>query len=204
MRIARARFGFFLGTASALGAASALSGCPGTLDTQLKELASESGGGGKASGGASGNGGSSGAGGSLDCTGNNDVNYIVMGTGSPDCPGINCTACAQSGCHVPDVPGTLSAGTSGGLDLTLDSNVGSRLVGTAAGSNSNDSSCVGKGNYLDPHSSPPTGLLIDKIAGKPACGMQMPYPGPPLGLALTSQQVACTKAWAEGLIMAAQ
>ncbi|HEY6477409.1 MAG TPA: hypothetical protein VI456_12585 [Polyangia bacterium] len=206
-----------VGAVGAFVMTTMLSGCPGTLDPDLKKMAesggsSGSGNGGSGSGG-SGNGGSSATGGTTgsgggtaDCTGNNDINYIVMGTGNPQCaqpppPNATCYACAQSGCHVP---GTLSADTSGGLDLTLDSNIGSRLIDVAAGPTSENGMCTGKGPYLNSGSNPPTGLLMTKISSKPPCGVRMPWPGGSIAPALTSQQIACVSAWAEGLIMAAQ
>jgi hypothetical protein len=201
-----------VGAVGALVAATTLSGCPGTLDPEIVKMLGSGGsngsGGSTGSGGTNpsgGTGGSTGSGGSsADCTGNNDVNYIIMGTGSSDCPGVRCVACAQSGCHVP---GALSADLSGSLDLTLDSNIGSRLVGVMSMSGgsptTNGSYCASNTNpYLKPGSNPPTGLLLDKVVGKP-CGDQMPWPGPPGAIALTSQQVSCLKTWAEGLITAA-
>jgi hypothetical protein len=188
-----------LGAVSALGAAAALSGCPGTLDPQIAAMVSQSG---NATGGSGGSGGTSGTGGSPDCTGNNDVNYVIMGTGDSKCPGLNCMACAQVGCHVP---GALSADLSGGLDLTLDSNIGSRLIGVMSmGSpDTNGSFCAGNTSepYLTPNLNPATGLLIDKIKANPSCGKRMPFPGVS---PLTAAQISCVEAWAEGLIMAAQ
>ncbi len=199
-----------VGAVGAFLATAALSGCPGTLDPELKKLAesggsSGSGSGGSGSGGSTGSGGSNGSGGgTADCSGNNDVNYIFMGTGDSTCPGKNCMACAQMGCHIP---GALSADVSASLDLTLDSNIGSRLIGViSTGSPStNGSACAGKTSepLLTAHSNPPTGLLLDKLTNKKPCGDQMPWPGPPGAIALTSQQIACISTWAEGLITAA-
>ncbi len=174
-----------VGAVSALIAATTLSGCPGTLDPEIVKMLG--------SGGSTGTGGSTGSGGSSNCTGNNDINYIIAGSS-------NSFACAQSNCHVP---GALSADISGGLDLTLDANVGSRLIDMNVGTSGNDSMCVGKGNYLDAKSNPPTGLLMTKISSSPPCGDRMPWPGGQVAPALTSQQIACVSAWAEGLIMAA-
>jgi hypothetical protein len=141
--------------------------------------------GGGPAGGAS---GASGAGGSSACTGDLDGATIVT------------TYCAYSGCHIA---GSANAGVSGGLDLTIDSGIGSRLVGVMAGPASEGSLCTGKGPYLVAESSnPPTGLLIEKINVSPPCGDQMPWPGPPLPV-LTSAQITCVEAWAEGLITAA-
>jgi hypothetical protein len=188
-----------LGFAAACGAAAALSGCPGALDQSLLDLSQGSGGdSGSGSGGNTSTGGSTGSGGSAAaCTGTNDINYIMAGTGDPSCPGLACNACAQSGCHAS---GPQSAGLSGGLDLTLDANIGSRLVGTSSGTAANGSSCVGHGNYLN-STNPPTGLLIDKIKPNQPCGLRMPSPGVS---PLSSTQISCVEAWAEGLIMAAQ
>lgn len=199
----------WVGVAGVVGAflsVSALSGCPGTLDPTLAAMASGAGGsgsgtggsgsGGSSSGGSTGSGGSSsggstGTGGSNgNCTGNNDIAYIMSGSG-------NTNACAQSGCHSPNGGGL---GFSGGLDLTLDANIGSRLIGVFSGNSGNGSVCSGNGNYLDAHSNPATGLLIDKIKANPPCGSRMPYPGIS---SLSAAQVSCFQAWAETLIMAA-
>jgi hypothetical protein len=209
----------------ALLAISGLSGCPGSLDPDIVNMLHGSGGGngsgGSGSGGSNNTGGNgsggngsggSGSGGSgtgggtaANCTGSNDINYIIGGVGDPNCgssapANAVCYSCAQKGCHIP---GATSADISGGLDLTLDANIGSRLVGQNVGSSANGSSCVGKGSYLNANSNPATGLLLDKISSKPPCGDRMPWPGGAVTPALTSQQVACVQAWAETLIMQA-
>jgi hypothetical protein len=139
-------------------------------------------------------GGSNGSdGGSPGCIGDNDIRSILLTRSD----GLGC---AVSGCHAS---GPLSAGISGGLDLTPDSNIGARLIGTNAGTSANGSACVGKGSYLNARSNPPTGLLMDKISNNPSCGDRMPWPGGAVVPALTSAQVACVSAWAEGLILAA-
>jgi len=210
-----------VGVVGAFLSVSMLSGCPGTLDPKLAAMASGSGGsgsgtggsgsGGNSSGGSTGSGGSSsggstGSGGSsAGCTGNNDINYIVMGTGVSDCakspPGPSCNACAMAGCHAPDAATIKGVSVSGGLDMTLDANIGSRLIGVFSGTSSNDSACTGSGNnYLDAHSNPASGLLIDKVKASPPCGDRMPYPGI---VTLNAAQLACFEAWAESLIMAA-
>ena len=203
----------WVGMASAVSASLAvlaLSGCPGTLDPSIAKMytggSSGSGSGGSSSGGSTGSGGSSSGGstgsggGNASCTGNSDINFIVMGTGDSKCPGPGCNACAQAGCHIPDNGSTKSASLSGGLDLTLDSNIGSRLIGVFSGTSANDSACTGSGkNYLDASSNPPTGLLIEKIKANPSCGDRMPYPGIS---PLSSTQISCVQDWAEGLIMA--
>jgi hypothetical protein len=194
-----------VGTVGAFLVVSTLSGCPGTIDPTLAAMASGSGGnnqsgsgGNNSSGGSSGSsGGSSGSTGSggsnASCTGNNDINYIMAGSG-------NGNACAQAGCHAPDMGNVKGVSLSGGLDLTLDSNIGSRLVGVFSGTSNNGSACSGNGNYLDANSNPPTGLLIKKIMANPPCGTRMPYPGIST---LTATQISCVESWAEGLIMAA-
>ena len=61
--------------------------------------------------------------------------------------------------------------------------------------------CTGTGkNYLDAHSTPASGLLIDKIKANPPCGTRMPYPGIS---PLPTTQIACVEAWAESLVLAA-
>lgn len=201
-----------VGAVGAFLSVSALSGCPGTLDPTLAGMASGSGGsgsgsggsgsGGNGSGGSNSSGGATGSGGGTgNCTGSSDINYIIMGTGDSKCPGSACNACAQAGCHVPDSGNVKSASQSGGLDLTLDANIGSRLIGVFSGTSANASECTADGkNYLDAPSNPPTGLLIDKIKASPACGTRMPYPGIS---PLSSAQITCVQSWAEGLIMAA-
>jgi hypothetical protein len=152
-----------------------LSGCPGTLDPSQFQTVS-------GSGGTTGTGGS-GTGGTAnnDCTGGNDGATIVS------------TICAASGCH-----DTADANTFGaGLDLTVNSSIGSRLVGVQSPGDINaGAACTGNTEpYLVAQSSPATGLLIDKLNPTPPCGSRMPYVGP----ALTTTQQTCLIQWATTL-----
>src|SRR5579862_1297428 len=124
-------FGFG-GAAGALILVLALSGCPGTLDPTLAKEAS---GGGGSSGGTGGTNATGGTGGTVpsECTGGNEGSMIVTAN------------CAYFGCHASG-PG--SADSSGGLDLTIDANVGARLVGQPAGTAAEASMCTGMGPYL--------------------------------------------------------
>jgi hypothetical protein len=179
----------WVGVIGVLVAAPLLAGCAGALDPGLAAEASGSGGSG--TGGANPTGGATGTGGvPANCTGGNEGSMIIT---------LNC---AYSGCHIAG-PG--SADSSGGLDLTVNATIGSRLVGVAAGTAAEASLCTGMGPYLNPGSNPPTGLLIEKITGTPPpCGVQMPWTQGPISTSpLTSTQVTCVEAWAEGLITAA-
>jgi hypothetical protein len=184
MMIASARY-WLAGAVGALGAVTTLSGCPGTLDPQVAALASESGGSSGSSTGGNGSGGATGSGGStVDCTGNNDGATIVT---------MNC---ATSDCHIP---GAANDGTAGGLDLTVDANIGARLVNvTSVGTASNGSKCAGNTEpYLKGGVTPAMGLLIDKVQmAHPPCGAQMPYAAP---FPLTATQQTCLIQWATTL-----
>jgi len=175
----------FAGTAGALVSVLMLSGCPGTLDPSQFQ---------SGSGGSMGTGGSSsGTGGAAanNCTGDLDGATLVM------------TQCAISGCHDATDANTLGAG----LDLTVDSMIGSRLVGVMSpGDTAAGSVCGGNTEaYLDSGSNPATGLLVQKILTSPkcstsdtppCCGTSMPYPGIVL---LSVQQQNCLIAWATTL-----
>ncbi len=175
--------------AGALVSVLMLSGCPGTLDPALFNTSGTGGstgtGGGNPSGGSTGTGG-----GNSNCTGSNDGVAIIMAN------------CATTACHIP---GAANDGTAGGLDLTVDANIASRLVDvTTVGTANNGSSCVGNTMpYLKSGSNPATGLLIDKIVSSPkctansaCCGLPMPWPGISL---LTPVQQTCLIQWATTL-----
>src|SRR6185312_9014698 len=106
----RSRVSGWVGVAGAAGmlvSVLILSGCPGTLDPTQFNISGTGGngtGGGTPTGGSTGTGGSSG-----NCTGGNDGVNIIM------------TNCATASCHIP---GPLNDGLSGGLDLTVDANIG--------------------------------------------------------------------------------
>ena len=145
-------------------------GCPGTLDPSLVGTETTgTGGTGAATGGGTG--------------GTNGAGCADGGTQ------IVASLCATIGCHD-------STTMEGGLDLTPNSAIGSRLVGVTSTGNGPDSVCGGK-TYLVTGSNPASGLLIDKIKGAQTCGAGMPYPGASL---LPASQQACIEQWAEGLI----
>jgi hypothetical protein len=177
-----------LAAAGALASVLMLSGCPGTLDPSL--FPTSGAGGNQGSGGGNPTGGSTGTGGNSNCTGVNDGAAIVTAN------------CATQFCHIP---GAVNDGTAGGLDLTVDANIASRLVDvTTVGTADNGSSCVGNTQpYLKGGSNPATGLLIDKIKSSPkctansnCCGQPMPYPGV---TPLPAQQQTCLIEWATTL-----
>jgi hypothetical protein len=168
----------FAGTAGGLVSVLMLAGCPGTLD--LSEFPTGSGG--TNATGGSGSGGSTGTGGaSADCTGNNDGATIVT------------MQCAVSGCH-----DSASAQFSASLDLTVNSTIGSRLVGVMAAQPAgiNMASCSSEQEpLLKANTSPAMGLLVDKIGPNFPCGGQMPLDSLPLS---TTQQ-NCLIQWATTL-----
>lgn len=138
------------------------------------------------SGGAAGTGGAAGAGGATpaDCTGGNDGATIIA-------------SCAQLYCH--DASG---ASVCGGLDLTIDSGLASRLIGVMSSGSptTNGSVCADAVTepYLQAGSNPATGLLIDKCTNAPPCGARMPY-YPITGKYLTAAQQSCLIQWATTL-----
>jgi hypothetical protein len=127
------------------------------------------------------------------------------GTGGPNCTGTMDGAalitahCATIGCH-----DTADANISGaGLDLTINTSIGTRLVGVVSPGNTAAGSACGGSTYLQAGSTPAAGLLIDKIKGAQTCGSGMPFPGG-ANFLLPAAQQACIEQWAEGLITAAQ
>jgi hypothetical protein len=191
MQRARHRIRGWLGLAGAIGAlilVPTLSGCPGTLDPDVAKLASTGSGTGGSNGtGGGATGGATGAGGTttLDCTGANDGATIVT---------MNC---ATEFCH-----STQGANGVGGLDLTIDSGIASRLVGVMSSGSpaTNSSVCAGATTepYLEASSSPAKGLLIDKCTTSPPCGARMPY-YPLNSKYLTDMQLQCLQQWATTL-----
>jgi hypothetical protein len=167
------------GAAGLLVSVLILSGCPGTLDPNQFNMTSGTGGSGT---GGSGTGGSNPTGGSTG-----------TGGGSGSCTGGNC---ATTFCHIP---GAKNADTCGGLDLTVDANIGSRLVGVrSVGTVDNGSECMANTTpYLNAGSNPATGLLIDKITmSPPSCGSLMPDSAP---FPLNATQRSCLIQWATTL-----
>lgn len=191
MQRARHRVPGWLGLAGAVGAlilVPTLSGCPGTLDPDVAKMATTgSGTGGSTGTGGGSTGGATGTGGTAasNCTGANDGATIVT------------TTCATQYCH-----STQGANGVGGLDLTIDSGIASRLVGvTPSGSPAtNGSICAGATTepYLEANSNPAMGLLIDKCGTTAPCGARMPY-YPLNGKYLTTLQVQCLQQWATTL-----
>ena len=138
------------------------------------------------------------------CPGTLDPAVLAGSTGtggsSSNCTGDNAGAtivtknCAISGCH--DSSGAVFAGD---LDLTVDSTIGSRLVGVMAAqpTATNLAACMDETvPLLVAGSTPATGLLIDKINPNPPCGLAMPYPGLIL---LPAAQRTCLIEWATTL-----
>jgi hypothetical protein len=176
----------FAGAAGVLVAVLMLSGCPGTLDPN--QFKTGTGGGNGTGGSGSGTGGSGPTGGSTGtggCTGGNDGAMIIS---------VNC---ATTYCHIP---GSDNDGTAGGLDLTVDANIGSRLLGVMPESTDqgDGSKCVGNSTaYLKAGSNPASGLFIDKFSmTHPPCGDQMPESAP---FPLTATQQTCLIQWATTL-----
>jgi hypothetical protein len=173
----------FAGAAGALVAMLMLSGCPGTLDAKEFGTGGNPGsggtGGGNPTGGAPGTGGTA-----LDCTGGNEGTAILT------------NSCALSGgCHIP---GSANDGRAGGLDLTPDANIASRLVDVmSVGTADNGSMCMGNPEpYLRGGISPAQGLLIDKLKPSRPCGAQMPADS---AFFLTPTQQSCLTQWATTL-----
>ncbi|HVT09363.1 MAG TPA: hypothetical protein VHO67_18010 [Polyangia bacterium] len=169
--------------AGLLLAAGALTGCPGSLDPDLMGQPPSTGTGGSTpgTGGSMGTGGGSG----VDCSGDNDGAMIVAN----QCIACHSTAAASS--------------LGGGLDLTNDSNLKSRLVGVKSPSTPMGMSvCNTNGTpYLNAGSNPATGLLIDKVTkSTPPCGLQMPWMLQPL----SSTQQQCLTKWATTLTSGTQ
>jgi len=171
----------FAGAIGTLASVLMLAACAGSVDPAVIK----GGTGGSTGSGGSSMGGTTGSGGTpLSCTGGNDGVSIIM---------VNC---ATTFCHIP---GTANDGTAGGLDLTVDANIGARLVGvTSVGTADNASQCMGNSTpYLNAGSNPATGLLIDKVTmTHPPCGERMPYEAVTY---LTSTQQNCLIQWATTL-----
>jgi hypothetical protein len=171
-----------VGAAGALVSVLVLAGCSGTVDPAVVKSGT---GGNTGTGGSSPTGGATGSGvTALNCTGDNDGVSVIM---------VNC---ATTFCHIP---GAANDGTAGGLDLTVDANIGSRLVGvTSVGTADNASKCMGNSTpYLTAGSNPATGLLIDKVTmTHPPCGDQMPEDAP---FPLSTMQKNCLIQWATTL-----
>jgi hypothetical protein len=120
--------------------------CPGNLDPALTQNTS----------GAAGMGGPGGSGGGSTAGCDRAIQIMT-------------TLCGSIVCHRPG--SSLSAG------LDLSSNQAAHLLGVASmGDTANGAVCPAGMVYLNPHTTPATGFLIDKLNG-PGCagGNQMPY-----------------------------
>jgi len=126
--------------------------------------------------------GTGGSGGNVDCSGTNAGDQIVT------------SSCAIAGCHNTSSASVLG----GGLDLTVNATIGSRLIGVKSGGKGSSMCADNSTPYLNARSNPATGLLIDKIHPNPPCGAQMPE----VGTKLTSNQQACIVQWATTLTTA--
>jgi hypothetical protein len=123
--------------------------------------------------------GTGGTGGSMvDCTGDNEPTMILTST------------CTISPCHNSSTASSLA----GGLDLTPDANIKSRLVGVKSSGKGGSACGSNTTPYLNAGSNPATGLFIDKLGPNPPCGVRMPQVG-----TLTSTQQQCLKNWATSL-----
>lgn len=141
--------------------------------------------------GGSGTGGTPGA--ATDCTGGNSGDNVIS------------SKCAN-GCHNP----VDDAFVGGGLDLTIDSAIATRLVNMLPTGATGTSQCGGTQEpYLVGGKSPASGLLIQKIQTNPSCspaedppccGAPMPESNPPL----SNGEIQCVIQWATTLTAPAQ
>jgi len=93
--------------------------------------------------------------------------------------------CTMSGCHN-------ATDKTSGLDLTAGSDLPTRLLGVMPMAVSYF--CASSNMpYLMAHSTPATGLLLNKISQPtPVCGARMPFGLP----ALSTTEIACIQSWA--------
>jgi hypothetical protein len=161
---------------------SLLAACPGNLSFDPGSLggAGETGTGG-GPGGATGSGGSDGAGGTtgtvpLSCS---DAMTVLLN---------NCGSCHTNPPQL--IYANLNLSTAAAQQ---------NLVGQAAYTGASGE-CSGMGFILNKGTPPATGILIDKINGRQTCGASMPQSPLPL---LSSTDIACLQAWANGLVNAA-
>jgi hypothetical protein len=93
--------------------------------------------------------------------------------------------CTGSGCHN-------ATDKTSGLDLTAGSDLPTRLLGVKPMSIS--FFCASSAMpYLMAHTTPASGLLLDKISkAMPSCGARMPFALPPL----SNTEIACIQSWA--------
>jgi hypothetical protein len=128
---------------------------------------------------------------SLAVTGcSSDSNNNNPDSGSSNCDLTGAEAvftakCTASGCHN-------ATDKTSGLDLAAGSDLPTRLLGVMPMSIS--FFCASSAMpYLTAHTTPATGLLLDKITkSMPTCGARMPFNLPPL----SSTEIACIQSWA--------
>jgi hypothetical protein len=133
------------------------------------------------------------------------LSFAVIGCGSsgsttPDAGPTACdlagaeavltSKCALSGCH------DATTAAAGGLNLTASADLGTRLLG--ATSNGMNQSLCGTNTtpYLQAHTNPATGLLLQKISTTAPCGLLMPYGATATSGRLTATQINCITTWA--------
>ncbi len=155
----------------ALASLLSLAGCPGTLEDKERFLAAANAG----AAGKSGSAGSTGVAGSTPAEAGRDA-----GTGpcADAFERIIVPSCGDSGCH-----GTIA--TQQDLDL-VSPGVAARVVGVPG------TACPV--TLADPQN-PEASLIYQKLIAPPPCGAQMPLARP----ALSSDDVACVRAWIAGL-----
>jgi hypothetical protein len=97
--------------------------------------------------------------------------------------------CALSGCHDTTTK-------YAGLDLSPAPDLGTRLLGVRS-SGSNGSFCASNTTpYLEAHTNPATGLLLQKVSTTAPCGMIMPFGATPTSGRLSATAIACLTSWA--------
>ena len=98
--------------------------------------------------------------------------------------------CALGGCH------DATTAAAGGLNLTASADLGTRLLGVK--SNGMNLSLCGSNTtpYLEAHTNPATGLLLQKISTTAPCGLIMPYGASATSGRLTATQINCITTWA--------
>jgi hypothetical protein len=100
-------------------------------------------------------------------------------------------SCAANGCHAATNPAAGFDMATAGWETAM---VGKIAPGGGMGPLA--SVCAnGSRRYLDPGSSPATGLFMDKFKDPPPCGVVMPN----IGVKLSSAELACVQEWANGL-----
>ena len=145
--------------------------------------------GGTGAAGAGGSGGTTGAGGTGGSTG-----AAGTGGGTGPCNALPIFAihsCATMACHDAN-------GTSANFNMASpgwEKNLVGKMPKAGGGAGFN-SACAAAGKaYLVANSAPATGLFLDKLMGKPVCGLQMPL----LTSYLSATELDCVQRWANGI-----